>query len=504
MSDADDWDNDCPLCLLPLEPYDHSHPLQCPSRHCHFNCCTDCLEQMIKSTKDDQIEASDGNTFRIFLHCPNCRNSHLGVSIRDTLLLRKVDKYSHGTGVIDDRLSASELRFKYALEEDEDIALALEAARLREADFFVRGGEADVVAKSSFEYLDAPTMSWNGNGSVDKPASIWSYDDEEGFEADLLGPHKSFIFRHHSMDIEEAVNESQELGQVRADPTLLAGLHPLMTYQEQQFVTSQLVSGDTARLAAATEMLHYVSALSLQGIKPSWKRRHSCLTRNGSTKRNMLESVREIIQEGNEARRLEEEKETQHAAGVVALHLTPGGRRIMKKQMDLEMKKQMEYMKLHPLPLRMPKYAEVPASRANSAILTFCDDVWDGTVSDAFSKITVKKTLFNKITVTKQHAKSSGIRRVVDAGSPKSVKSNGRGYIDVERPRVIVASISRDLGRQGVVRGDVVSHFNGELFTGTADELSKLIDYSYEGELLTFVFNADSAVAEALKRRSMF
>ena len=31
--------DDCPLCLLPLESYDRAHPLQCPSRRCHFNFC---------------------------------------------------------------------------------------------------------------------------------------------------------------------------------------------------------------------------------------------------------------------------------------------------------------------------------------------------------------------------------------------------------------------------------------------------------------------------------
>ena len=31
-------DEDCPLCLVPLGAHDRAHPMQCPSRHCHFNC----------------------------------------------------------------------------------------------------------------------------------------------------------------------------------------------------------------------------------------------------------------------------------------------------------------------------------------------------------------------------------------------------------------------------------------------------------------------------------
>jgi len=620
---TDSGDNDCVLCLSPLEPIDLAHPLQCPSQHCSFNCCEDCIERLIKSTKDDQVEASDGNTFRLFLHCPNCRNSHLGISIRDTLLLRKVDKYTNyryrttprtnttnnGSEVAvptsDEQLSATELRFKYALEKDEDVASAVKAARQREDDFFGRGdttatatvtvtATTDVdtdnalpaLKKSSFEYLDESTASWNGSiianeyGSSNSSSggcvianhqevSIWSFDDEEGFEADLLGPRKSFVFRHHSMEEIDEDDDDYEVVEatttttttttnasienVKVDPTLLAGLHSFMTDQEQQFLTAQFISGDTTRLAAATEMMHYVSALSLQGIQPavSLKRRQSSnlrlTTRNTSANRTMLESVKEVIREGNEARRLEEEKEGRrrrhrHAAaagttttggggggGAISCQLSPAatavtamdGRRNRKRQVDMEVKKQMDYMKSHPLPLRMPKYAEVAASEANSANVSFLDDRWDGTVLDAFTKITIRKGLLGRtVTIHKQQpnvaagATDSGIRRVIDATSGDGASSQGRmkspsrsssgkGYIDTEKSRVIVASLNKYLGRQGIVKGDVVSHFNGEVFTGTASDLVKLIDGSYEGELLTFVFNADSAVAEALKRRSM-
>ena len=151
-----------------------------------------------------------------------------------------------------------------------------------------------------------------------------------------------------------------------------------------------------------------------------------------------------------------------------------GGRRVQKRLVDLEMKKQIEYMKMHPLPLRMPKYAEATASR-NVTCMKFVDDLWDGTVLDAFSKITITRGLLGgKVTVTKQHAESQGISRVIDAGSPRLSRTR-KGYIDTERPRVIVASIDRQLGMQGVVKGDVVTHFNGEEFEGDAEELTDLL-----------------------------
>ena len=69
-----------------------------------------------------------------------------------------------------------------------------------------------------------------------------------------------------------------------------------------------------------------------------------------------------------------------------------------------------------------------------------------------------------------QHAESIGIRAVIDAGANRSTKSDPRGYIDTVRPRVVVALINRGLGYHGIVKGDVITHFNGEEFGGTASE----------------------------------
>mmetsp|Transcript_11785 Transcript_11785/g.25093 ORF Transcript_11785/g.25093 Transcript_11785/m.25093 type:complete len:498 (+) Transcript_11785:79-1572(+) len=472
MSDtsSESGEDDCPLCVLPLDSFDRSHPLQCPSRHCRFNCCVDCLERMIQSTKEDG-KASDGNSFRVFLHCPGCR-SNLGPSIRDTLLLRKADKYSNRAAdddmqEMDERLSASELSLKYAFTKDEDVACAIEEARNREDDFFGRGAE---INAESFDGLDA-----------------------------VMG--RSF------MELCED-DGTKQLKHVQADPTLLCGLDAFMTVQEQKFITAQLISGDTSKLASATEMMHHISTLYRQGIKPSSKRRRN----------SILDSIKEIIREGNEARMLEAEKEALRALNDekpqkdkssrnVKFGYLPGSRSNRSKQVDMEMKieymelkKQMMYMKLHPLPLRMPKYAEVVVSKDGSMGLAFWDDTWDGTVLDAFSKIEVNQSFLGQTYLTKQHADSKGIRDVLDVGSPRP---NGKGYIDTEKPRVVIVSINGSLGQQGIVKGDVVSHFNGEPYLGTARELMKLIENGYKGEVMTIAFNADSAVAEALKRRSM-
>ena len=407
----------------------------------------------------------------------------------------------------DEELSASELRFKYALEKEEDVSSAIEAALQREQEFFGVGLEMDFGSSDRIPDLCA-TGGKGGSGE----SQIWSFDDEEGVEADLVnGVHKSFVYRHHSMDErrlerggvgEAGATAEKIMTDVEPDSTLLFGLDPFMTPQEQQFLTYLMTSGDTTKLAAATELMHYISALSLQGIMPNLKRQRS------GVGRSMLESLREVIREGNEARMAEQEREARHSAGVMARHLVDGvkglagEKRIQKKRVDFEMRRQMEYMEWHPLPVRMPKYAELRAyNKANhSFALEFLDDVWDGTVLDAFSKICVNKGLLGNVTVTKRYAESKGIRNIIDVGSPKS---RGKGYIDTPKPRVLVASMTNEGGQQGIVKGDVVTHFNGEEFAGTASELAAAIGSKQEGELLTFAFNADRAVAEALRRRSL-
>jgi len=59
------------------------------------------------------------------------------------------------------------------------------------------------------------------------------------------------------------------------------------------------------------------------------------------------------------------------------------------------------------------------------------------------------------------------------------------------------------MGRQGIVAGDVGTYFNDEEFLGTAHDREEAIGNRYEGEVLTFVFNANEAVAGALRSRSM-
>lgn len=530
-------EEDCLLCLSSMLPYDTSHPIQCPSQYCQFNCCLSCLESIIKATKDHTV-ASDENTFLTSLHCPNCR-SNLGPSIRDTVLLRKIDKYLHlGTssssddGDGDDQLSASELRLKKALATNEDhIASDIDEARKREDDFFGRdhpSNDADgAVASSSYkEDLDEGTS---------KTRRLSSFIDEEGVEADITqGVHKSFIFRHKSQmgfdlsaldDLDDEDEEEIDLENVEPDPSLLAGLDYFLAEEEKRFITAQLTSGDLTKLAATAEMMHHVGLMALADIKPNTlKQRRKSISsqtrgdRRGSMHQSMLSSIKDVIRESNEARLIEMEKEeanmrkkTNGAVGITTMQLvnatnsSAAGQRRQKLLLDAKMKQQMEFMIMYPLPIHMPKYTKITVRRSGSPCITVVDDVWNGTVLDAFTKLTVKKCLVrNEYKIIRQALAGNGIRRVIDVDDT-SKHHDGKGYIDTFRPRVIVAAIGRELGRQGVCKGDVLTHFNGDEFKGDAVALTKLIQTLHTGGEVefTFVFNADAAVAEALRRRSM-
>lgn len=72
--------------------------------------------------------------------------------------------------------------------------------------------------------------------------------------------------------------------------------------------------------------------------------------------------------------------------------------------------------------------------------------------------------------------------------------------------RVLVGAVRGQAGKSGIMKGDVVTHVNGEVFTGTADELNSFLVNSFEQQggdgTVTIVVNAEVCTAEALRLRS--
>ena len=446
---------DCPICLDEMSPADVLHPVQC---RCGYNFCAGCIESLITSSKDDYQEASDGNLHvKVFLHCPNCR-SDLGGSIRDTLLCRKVCNLEEHTTT--DELTQSEMRLQQVLD-DPEVKLAIREAQQRQDDFFgIKSARHPPEKQSSFHLRDSFTRMFK----------------EMGVEADLEhGAHQSFIIRK---------NAPPPKNRRKLDPTLFPGLDVAMSQEEKLQVTDLLTAGCPNQLAEAAQILNQIAVRLHCGLPPPVETQP--LAKPQLDRRS---SVYELI---DESREVHEHK--------------PKTRRL-KSFNDSQ-----ESMRHFPLPVRMPKYAQfdkcdshpetggcsfLPCFLETNILdrpllpLKFCDDTWDGTVVDAFSKIYVDR----KGKVTKKAVENSDVLSILNASE------ENRSVISQPQTRVLVASIRRDAGRQGVLKGDVVTHLNGKPWVGTANELETAIREAKDG--FSIIFNAEASVAEALKRRSM-
>lgn len=410
------------------------------------------------------MEASDGNKHvKVFLHCPNCR-SDLSSSIRDTLLLRKVHTLAiHSESNVE--LSDSELRLKQALH-DEEIQCAIAEAQIRENSFFGK--------------------------QLEQPNDKEPYD-EIGVEiggVDVDSP-LSFVLHKKSMGYKDR----------RAiDTTLFQGLECAMTKEEQLVVTELMTSGDTSKLVGAAELLHDIETRVQKGLPPP-------TAASSGNRRNRGSSIYELIEESKRAKEKKAKYMTDKNKSLQPS--TPKGTKYAKhKAVEKEIGERMHFLKLHPLPVRMPKFAEfhlhdeismpffpILMSAHTSCPMTFCDDVWDGSIVDAFSKITISSSGEN-FHVSKKVVENVGVNNILDG-----VGEDIGNRIETERGRVLVASVRGQAGRQGVLKGDVVTHFNGEEFDGTAQELVEAI--SKCNGTFTLVCNAEQSIAEALKRRAM-
>lgn len=458
-------DNDdrilCIICLDPMSPSDFKHPLMCPTQHCHFNFCVTCIESLLQSSLDGYQEASDGSQqVKVSLHCPNCR-SDLSGSIKDTVLLRKVDGL---IGKQECELSDKQVRLKHTIAVDSSVQHAIAVARQQEVRFFENFFQSSSSSeeKKDTDYAEEEDISY----------------EEWGVEVDELGTHDEYL----------KMPEYLIASPVKIDTTLLAGLEEAMTEEDQRFITDLMTSGDVSKLAEAAEVLAEIANFVHRGIrKPSLMKRSSVY--------NLLKSPE------NKMHPMDLPNRTR------LLSRLPSKGRItqqQQKQVERMIRRKSAYMKLHPLPVRMPKYVELHVLSQDTLPFTICDDVWDGTVMDAFSKITVWRD--NK--VSKKTQTNRGVRNILDGGTKNPNCGNVR--IDLEHPRTLVASIAPEGGRMGIMRGDVITHLNGEELAGlTADRLKEKIRQLFNGDQsegpkkLCFVFNAERSTAAALKLRAV-
>jgi hypothetical protein len=514
----------CPICLDPMTPIDHDHPLLCPTRHCHYNFCLQCIESLLSSSKDDYEMASDGNAHvKIYLNCPNCR-ADLSTTIRDVLLLRKVDTVTWLTEMHPPpTLTPSQQRTQKAMQEIH-VQEAIQQARETEEQFWkTHHHRRDSFVSSSRGRDDSDDEDHDGS-RADKEmhrqlqrfeVAVGGDDEEWGVEADLVsGVHDSFRMpADQELPLgpppEGFPTSGRKVPLKKIDPTILQGLEFSMTHAEKLQVTSWMTSGDVNSLARAATLLQELEHYARQGITPSQRQRAM----------NRRASVYEIVEEARQVHENQSKKQSQQQSSFALPPTAPTSRisarsrrlAAEQRQLDIALEEQALLVARFPLPVRMPKCIELdlrdPTSRRFP--LEFCNDTWDGTVLDAYSKLTISVDANSEWMVTKKKTQHAGVFHVLSLGQYK----HHYGSVEMstkQPPRVLVASVQGEAGRQGVIKGDVVTHVDGQEIQGqTVEELIALIQAKVQAqketqqEKVRLILNAEPAIAEALRRRAL-
>lgn len=271
------------------------------------------------------------------------------------------------------------------------------------------------------------------------------------------------------------------------DTALYAGLEYFMTESEQSFVSQLMTSGDVDRVAQAAQILESIAVMSRNGRKPvtsavmpdsPYRSRISSSNRRRPTSRAEMTTSRALAMTHSAEQQEEEERQ----AAILA------------------------HRKRYPLPVRMPRcvtFSTDKFDKKHGYGLFVLDDEWDGSISDAFRRVCVTKgkvTHSNKL--QGRDGQSAEIVQDMLKKHKKSKSKRNHLYNDLKK-RVIVSKVKAQAGLNGIQKGDVITHINGEAFGGDANELEKTLSLFVQGDSFTIVVNAEPAVAESLHLRSL-
>jgi len=480
---------DCPICLDEMQSSDYVHLLQC-ERHCGFNMCKHCIDSLLSSSKDGFQEASDGNYHvKVYLHCPNCR-SDLSACIRDTLLLRKVDELIN-INIPEIEWTDSQIRLKKALHTNE-VQKAIKNARKMEAEYF--GCEDDFDEENDDDF--------GGDDSLLEK----EYIEQWGVEADISnGVHTSF---YQPRPPDSVIREEA----IRVDPTLFAGLDYFLSEDERRQVTELMTRGDPLLLAEAAEILYTVA----QKISANSKPASLAVTDRPKRSLGRRSSVFQLIAEAEVAHGKEERKKEKKILEETQALQNPRSRVAQHQQLERELRLQANFQTRFPIPVRMPKAVQLDLSLPFD--MEFVDYTWGGNCMDAYSKLTVG--FGNRVTQRRPNNVNVGnilgtepnVAYAAAMGCAIGLCLPGDKNVDVNdvyialpgQSRVLLSQTGR-IGKQGAVRGDVLSHVDGISIAGknVREVLTLLQTRQSQGGCIMLTLNAELSVAEALKRRAI-
>ncbi|KAL7549383.1 hypothetical protein ACHAWF_012652 [Thalassiosira exigua] len=449
INDASSNHDPCPICINDMSAADAMHPIQCPPP-CNFNLCLHCLVSLLAASKDDYAFASDGNRHvKVRLSCPNCRTD-ISKSTEDTIRSRRRSSAAALQQVPDDELSLGELRLKHWIHQD---------------GLFVDGSDGD--------------------------------------------------------------QRPRDLAPAKIDITLLGGLQFLMTKKEQTYVTQLMTSGNPEEVSQAAQILSGIAGLLRKGKGPPKRTNEAANDKAFDGRFKSAES---------------------------GSHISSGSKNelrsnFMRRQMGHNTNEKFR----RPLPVRMPlcvtltsqdiesrllnstqgsELTVIPAafgpltsfltllefwfglyirggaaSAHGMAKMTFIDDVWDGTVADAFTRtISFGSVSANQNQTLKQQTKQTGIKNILTLEEWLDNDERKRAMPPPRSNRVLVRSVHGRAAQLGIMRGDVVTHVNGEAFTGNAADLKLLLlkasSENGENGSVMIVVNAEECTAKALHLRS--
>lgn len=444
------------------------------------------------------MEASDGSQqVKIWLQCPSCR-SDLSGTIRDTLLLRKVDslktKVPENKSAKTSEYTESEKRLQEALDTSKDLRKTVSDSRKREEEFF----GPFFLHKLREEKKESEDLeSLEENDTLDDGDNSWSMSssnvEEWGVEADLLnGIHTSFRMPRPSCAPPQRSVTSILVENSRTDSTLFYGLDFFLPEEDREYLTRKMLSGKQTDLAEAAEILAKV-AKSLKN-NPGGELPRSFVPKAPQRVLDKRSSIFGLVEDVEAVHLKKEQKasrDLREQAQLLGQQSTPtrGNHRIQRRQSVLLLA---QNQRDFPLPVRLPKFVSC-RRRVLQENFGLLDHEWDGTVLDAFSKITIG---FRK-NIKQTPSSHKGVLNML-GGTEARIELPGQS-------RVILAKVHRTIGQQGVTKGDVLTHINGECISGEkVEEVERLLSEAGKAsDQLQLVFNAERSVAEGLRRRAM-
>jgi len=323
-----------------------------------------------------------------------------------------------------------------------------------------------------------------------------------------------------------------------------------MTEQEQKYVTQLMTSGYPDQLCQAAQILSGVAELLRKGMIPSV---HNSTTANNINNNNAPNNVA-----ANTARTTTALQNAGNNTNTMRNGYSNAGITTNRSREDTpvnDFQRQMENQareKLRrPLPARMPLsvtlstgefekmalksrqeaelLANPPPEQPKSwlrgllgkgtgaikggATMTFVDDEWDGSVADAFARARIGTSSGNRNKAVvhrvgpKNPVEQISVKKILALGDQESVDERKDGGMPTARTqRVLVGSVKGQAGKSGIQKGDVVTHVNGEVFTGNAAELNALLVTTYDEQgkdgVVMIAVNCEACTAEALRLRS--